>query len=258
MAKRNSLQRLLRLISPWLEVIAIGAWGLMLIKLWLFGQLYLLIHPNYVWMTILTGVSLLIVSGLEAVRIARRRSYSNLDLANAQHTTLLNPSFSTSLLLITAILGMIISPRAFASDTAIHRGVTDSLTGGRSAPQSFRASNRPEERSLLEWVRTLNVYPEPDAYTGQKVKVQGFVIHPKDLPDQFFLISRFVITCCAADVYPISLPVKLDQSRAAYPPDKWFQIEGKMITEDINSKRQLVIQASTLSPIPEPKNPYDS
>jgi len=240
-------------LDRWLNVSAIAAWGLLLIKLWLFGQLYLLVHPNYIGLTVAAGMGLLIVSGLEIWQIWQRPPERNV-----RHTNLLPSHWSAGLLLATAILGLGLTPRPFASETAIHRGVTDSLGATRALPKSFRASNRSEERSLIEWIRTLNVYPEPDAYVGQKVKVQGFTIHSPDLPDQMFLIARFVITCCAADVYPVSLPVKLTQSRKAYPPDQWLEIAGTMITETINGKRQLTIRPKTLHPIPEPKNPYDT
>lgn len=241
-------------LKSWLDVMALGAWGLLMFKLWLTGQFYLLIHPNYIWLAVLSGFVLLLGSGLEAWRISQQRHY-NVDAG--QHVTLMLPAFSSSLLLVVAIMGLLITPRPFASDTALHRGVADTLSMIRSKPESFRSNSRPEERSLIEWKRTLDVYPEPDAYTGQKVKVQGFVVHTKDLPDNFLMISRFVITCCAADVYPVGIPVKLSQSRSSYPPDKWLEIEGQMITEDIAGKRQLTIQPNKLTPIPEPKNPYD-
>jgi uncharacterized repeat protein (TIGR03943 family) len=77
------------------------------------------------------------------------------------------------------------------------------------------------------------------------------------LPEQYFLISRFVITCCAADVYPVSLPVKTEQGRSAYPSDRWLEVEGQMITIENNGKRQLAIQASKITPISPPKNPYE-
>jgi uncharacterized repeat protein (TIGR03943 family) len=240
-------------LTPWLDAIAILGWGLLLLKLWVFGQLYLLIHPNYIVLTVTAGLGLVTIGGLEAARVWRRRNRSR-----AEHTTLMRPSFGNSLLIATAMLGLLITPRPFASEKAIHRGVTDGITATRSAPESFRASNRPEERTLVEWVRTLNVYPEPDAYTGQKVKVKGFVVYAKDLPEDVFLITRFVITCCAADVYPVSLPVKVGQSRTAYPADKWFEIEGQMTTETLANRRQLLIVANNLTPIPEPQNPYDN
>jgi uncharacterized repeat protein (TIGR03943 family) len=66
-----------------------------------------------------------------------------------------------------------------------------------------------------------------------------------------------VITCCAADAYPVSLPVKLTQSRDTYKPDSWLEIEGQMITESLAGKRQLVIEAKSIKGIDEPKNPYD-
>jgi len=83
------------------------------------------------------------------------------------------------------------------------------------------------------------------------------VVHLTKLPDQYLLITRFVIAHCALDAYPVALPVRLTQSRKAYPPDTWFEIEGQMITADLEGKRQLTIQAQSLKPIPEPKNPYE-
>jgi uncharacterized repeat protein (TIGR03943 family) len=240
-----------------LGLLAIAAWGVLLIKFWLFGQLYLLVHPNYIPLTVSAGCFLLIVSGLKAWQLHQRSS----SIPTAPHTNLFPTPLSSGLLLASAIIGLVISPQPFASETAIHRGVGDNLGAMRSVPQSFRASNKPEGRSLIEWVRTLNVYPEPDAYTGQKVKITGFAVHPLDLPEPYMLISRFIITCCAADVYPVSLPVKLDpklnQSRANYPADRWFEISGTMTTATINGRRQLTIQPLLIEAIATPKNPYD-
>lgn len=248
--------KLLRSLAVWLDVLAIGSWGILFLKLWLFDQLSLLIHPNYFWMTVVAGFVLVAIAALEAKQVMRRRRLPKAG-QTVQHVTLLLPGWSSSLLLITALLGLILTPQPFASDTAIHRGVNDSLTATRAVPQSFRANSRSEERSLIDWIRTINVYPEPDTYAGQKAKVQGFVVYPKDLPEEYFLISRFVITCCAADVYPVSLPVKVEQGRSAYPSDRWLEVEGQMMTIENNGKRQLAIQASKITPISPPKNPYE-
>lgn len=243
--------------SPWLDVLAIAAWGILFLQYWLSGRLYLLIHPNYMGLTVVAGVGLLVISGFRAITLWQRSRRRQPSVVPAQHLTLFPPGWSSVFLLATAILGLVITPRAFASQTAIQRGVTDTTTMTRVKPQAFRASNKSEDKSIIDWVRTLSLYPEPDAYTGQKAKVQGFVIHSPNFPDQYLLISRFVITCCAADVYPVSLPVKLSQSRNAYKPDTWLEVEGQMVTETVAGKRQLAIAATKLKPIPEPKNPYD-
>lgn len=255
-----------------LDVLAITAWGVLLLKYWLSGSLNLLIHPDYFWLAIVTGVSLVAIGVLKTIQLvwavmqrvsnrgqARRRSVIP-PVAVGQHISLFPPGWSAALLLATAILGLLITPKVFASQTANQRGVSESVTITRSQPQAFRSSQKPEERSLVEWVRMLDVNPEPDQYTGQKVKVQGFVVYPTDspLPDQYLLLSRFVITCCAADAYPIGLPVKLTSSSSSFTADTWLEVEGQMITETLGGKRQLTIAAtSPPKKIPQPKNPYN-
>ncbi len=244
---------------PWLDIAAIAAWGIMMLKYWLTGKLYLLIHPNYFWLVVVAGLAFLGLSAFKAWELVlqSRQGVKITRQANSDHLSLFPPGFGSGLLLATALLGLTITPQVFSSQTALERGVTDVLTSTRLQTQSFRAGTRPEERSLIDWIRTLSVYPEPDAYTGQKVKVQGFVIHPPTQPEQYLTIARFILTCCAADAYPVGLPVKLPQSRSAYPPDTWLEIEGQMGVEVLADKRQLVIEASSLKPIPKPQNPYD-
>jgi uncharacterized repeat protein (TIGR03943 family) len=245
-------------LSPWLDVFAIAAWGILFLRYWLSGKLYLLIHPNYLWLAISAGISLLVISCLQILTLLRtRRRVLRSDTDAAQHLTLFPRRWSSTLLLVTALMGLFISPRAFASQTAIQRGVGETMTLTRVKPQAFRGSANTADKSIIDWIRTLSVYPEPDAYTGQAVKVQGFVVYPSNMSNQYLLISRFVITCCAADVYPVSLPVKLTQTRDAYKPDTWLEIEGQMMTETLAGKRQLTIVAKSIKPISEPKNPYD-
>jgi len=249
----SRLVRYWQKFQPWLESTAIFAWGFTLLRVWLSGQILLLIHPNYVPLTVIAGFMLTFVGLAEAWRVSKRRGYGK----NQQHITLIKPSLSSSLLLFVAIVALFVTPRPFTSEKAIHRGVTDSIADARTIPQSFRASNRPEERSLVEWVRTISAYPEPDAYKGQKANVSGFVVHDPNQPDNMFLITRFVITCCAADVYPVSLPVKINGSRSAYPPDRWLQVEGQADVDNQDGNRQVVIIANNITAIAEPKNPYD-
>lgn len=248
------------LFFPLLDMVALASWGILLLKYWLSNELNLLIHPNYFGIVVVTGFVLLMIAALRGyqlyTQVRQQASGKTPTLPVGQHISLFPPGWSSTLLIVTAILGLVITPKVFASQTAIQRGVTDSVSLTRAQPQSFRSVSNPAERSLIEWVRTLNVYPEPDAYTDQAVKVQGFAVHPTDLPPQYLMITRFVITCCAADAYPVGLPVKLKENRTAYPADSWFEVEGKMITETFKGKRQLTIEANSLKKIPKPNNPY--
>jgi uncharacterized repeat protein (TIGR03943 family) len=247
-----------------LDIIALLAWGILLLKYAVTGQLRLLIHPNYFSLVILTGI-ILIILGL--VRLAQFLAVKPSNRDNLQHITLFPPGWASSLLIVTAIFGLMIPPQILTSQAAIQRGMTESLPVTRAQPQAFRTTTKPEERSLIDWVRTLNAYPEPDAYNGQRARVKGFVVHLPQLPDDYLMISRFVITCCAVDAYPVGIPVRLPQSRANYPPDTWLEIEGEMATEVLalnrqtlmeteSGKRQLVLIADNIEIIPTPADPY--
>ncbi|WP_375505874.1 TIGR03943 family putative permease subunit [uncultured Nostoc sp.] len=255
MTNKNSKSKIPNLLLPWLDALAITAWGILMLRYWLTNKLNLLIHPNYIWLAVVTGISFIIIGLFKMQELWQRRRRDV--TSNTQHISLFPPGWGSTLLLTTAILGFIITPQVFASDKALQRGVTADLLGStRVKPQAFRATVLPEERSLVDWVRTVNVYPEPDTYTGQKVKVEGFVIHPPDIGKEYLFLARFVLTCCAADAYPVGLPVKLPNNQETYSPDTWLEVEGQMVTENLAGKRQLTIAATSLKKIPQPQNPY--
>ncbi|NET57850.1 MAG: TIGR03943 family protein [Symploca sp. SIO2E6] len=249
------------LFLPLLDIFTLGVWGIVLLKYWQSGELNLLIHPHYFGLIVATGLALLSIAAWKMLWLLKRwrqqTSGKSATMSAIQHLSLFPPGWSSSLLLSIAILGLIVKPKVFASDTAIQRGIMESVTVTRLQPQAFTPQSKPEERSLIDWVRTLNIYPEPDSYTGQPVKVTGFVIHPPKLSSKYLLISRFIITCCAADAYPVGLPVKLKVNKDKYPVDTWIEVEGKMITENLEGERQLTIEASSVTKIDKPDNPYN-
>ena len=244
--------------SFWLDNLVFLAWGILLLKYAVTKEYKLLIHPNYFLLMVATGILLLTIAIVRGSLFLRS---PNSPFDNPQHITLFPARFSRTLLLGVAIAGIIISPQVLTSEIALQRGVTESLPMTRSQPQSFVTTTQPEERSLIDWVRTLNAYPEPDAYQGQSAKVTGFVVHLPELPANYILISRFIVTCCAIDAYPIGIPVQLPGDRSTYPPDTWLEITGTMATanlprEDYQNQRKLVLIPSEIKQIPTPRDPY--
>jgi uncharacterized repeat protein (TIGR03943 family) len=251
-----------------LDIIAIFLWGILFLRYWFSGELSLLIHPNYFILVLITGIIFLLLSVLNLRKLWQKTQQNNLSASSeADHINLLPKGWSSGLLIFVAILGLLIKPTVLSSQTALQRGVTDSLSLTREQPEAFRTNIQPEERSLIDWVRTLNAYPEPDAYNQQKANITGFVVHLEQLPENYIYLSRFILTCCAVDAYPVGIPVKLSQARSHYPEDSWLEVQGEMITEVLPnlstseaqrrpSKRQLVLEAISAKTIPTPKNPY--
>lgn len=256
---QNSVSRSSPLWLRVLELLPSGLWGALLLHYWRSGDLNLLIHPAYHPLTIVTGLMLLGITVAQGLTFFRVSLFSEVPLANHPRRGL--QLLSIAILTTVAIVGFIVPLQVFASSLSSDRSIADFLTLTRTEPEAFRASVQPEDRSIVDWVRTLNVYPEPDAYEGQKVNVTGFVLHPPELSENYILVARFIITCCAADVYPVGLPVSLageslTATRAAYPVDGWIAVEGQMTTAVINDQRKLVIQPTKIEAIAEPENPY--
>lgn len=240
--------------APWLDVVAIALWGALLLTYWRTERLGLLIHPAYNGLVVAAGLVLLVLAAWLAIDLAR---FGPDNSAQGQHRPLLPPRFATWILLLAAIVGFIVSPQPLASQKALQRGIAENaVTMTRSNPQTFRPNSRPEQRQLIDWVRTLNVYPEPEAYSGQAVNVDGFVVRPEGFPTGYYLIARFAITCCAADAYPLGLPVKPAPGDTEHPADQWLSVRGKMTVETIAGERRLVIAAEQVQPIATPANPY--
>ncbi|MGB3790838.1 MAG: TIGR03943 family protein [Phormidesmis sp.] len=252
---------------PWrdlLDVLALGVWSMMLFRYWFSGKLLLLLHPDYAWLSNSAAIILAFLALYRAWQTFRRSSAQRRTETDQSHITFLPGNLSSAILLAVAVFGLIYTPRAFASQTAAQRGIADTLSLTRAQPQRFERASTPEERSIIDWIRLMNVYPEPDAYEGESVEVEGFVIYPDGWPEGYLMVSRFVLTCCAADAYPVGLPVKLSAtslsgsaSQPIYPVDSWLSVTGNMQTETIDGRRQIAIAPTTIRTIEEPKNPYE-
>ncbi|NER79632.1 MAG: TIGR03943 family protein [Leptolyngbya sp. SIO1D8] len=235
-----------------LDILALLLWGLMILRYWRTGLLAVLLHPDYHWLAIGAGWLLLLLAIWRSLALITAQRGMN-----TPHIALLPRQWSLAVLLAVAVFGLIYVPRPFASDTALARGIADPVALTRSQPQRFVRNTPPEDRSLIDWIRTLNVYPEPDAYTGNPVNVTGFVIHPPNWSENYLMVARFVLTCCAADAYPVGIPVKLVGDLSDYAADTWITVKGEMMTETLEGQRRLVIQSEDVLSVPEPDNPYE-
>ncbi len=81
---------------------------------------------------------------------------------------------------------------------------------------------------------------------GMGVKLTGFVTHPAGIPDGSFALTRFYVSCCAADALPYSVTVRPPGFvvPSAYPDDRWLEIlanRANRATDSRCSRTPLVV-----------------
>ncbi len=74
--------------------------------------------------------------------------------------------------------------------------------------------------SLLEF-NARSLFDEERSLEGRRVRLVGFVTPRSEQGD--YLLTRFVVSCCAADGTPAMVQVHSDRAR---PADTWLEVEG--------------------------------
>ncbi|HZA40182.1 MAG TPA: TIGR03943 family protein [Actinomycetota bacterium] len=84
---------------------------------------------------------------------------------------------------------------------------------------------------------------------GLELELIGFVTHPSGLDDGTFALTRFYVSCCAADAIPYSVAVSTDTD---YPDDTWLRVSGSLT--QIGGR--WVLSPETVERVKKPKDQY--
>lgn len=94
-----------------------------------------------------------------------------------------------------------------------------------------------------------------DQYVGQEIEITGFVYKDTTLKANEFIIGRFVMACCAADLQVEG--IKCDSNNTqTYDSNTWVKVKGKIKTETINYKAEPVIVVEQIEKDPNPYTSY--
>jgi uncharacterized repeat protein (TIGR03943 family) len=224
-----------------------------LLSLWLavHGRLGLYIHPRYIIFTVVmctTGAALAI-AGM-AVKSHRPRV--------VRPTWIGGIALSIICLLLCALL-LIVKPAGLTSSAASQRGVDTSgltTTLSTTSVNDLIAPDAAYQRfNLKEWSSLLAQSGDISLFKDKQAHVTGF-ISPSDKNPTMFYLSRFVVTCCAVDARPISVPIYYPNWQATYRADQWLDVTGMFITNPGGSQPAILLKPSAAKPIAEPAEPY--
>lgn len=94
-----------------------------------------------------------------------------------------------------------------------------------------------------------------DAYEGKKIELLGFVYKEDKFSDKQFVIGRYLMSCCTADLELIGLMGEYDGA-GALKNDNWISVKGVIEKGTYDGEPIPVIKIQEINNIPPPKDEY--
>lgn len=233
--------------------------GLLLLGLSIFfaskaanGQLTWYINARFIPLTIFGIIMLAILAQTVFTEIKRSRQRALAGEHDHDHAPA--PS-SLWFMLVPLLVGVLIPARPLDSSAFATKGFNTNapLVSADSSALLFETDS--EERNVLDWIKLFNYEEDVTQFIGQKASVIGFVYFNEDLSENQFFVSRFVVSCCAADGFAIAMAAEWDDA-ATLQQDSWVLVKGTIEAITINDRRVPMIVAESVQEVPVPNQPY--
>jgi uncharacterized repeat protein (TIGR03943 family) len=162
-----------------------------------------------------------------------------------------------SILLIPVVLGVAVEPRPLGAPALSNREVTAGRLTSAQAPGGSRLSfiSADGERNILDWLYLFQTSENPADFDGQQARVVGFVYRDERFLDSQFMISRFIVSCCVADAFPVGLIVAWPET-VDLADDEWVEVTGRFEERDFDGFKIPVLVADSVTPTVPPPQPY--
>jgi uncharacterized repeat protein (TIGR03943 family) len=86
---------------------------------------------------------------------------------------------------------------------------------------------------------------------GSQVDFVGFVTRSSGMPEDEFVLTRFIISCCVADALSVQVRV-VDVPPGAFAEDQWVRVRGTFYPVG----GEILVDASEVQAVPRPSHPY--
>ncbi len=161
---------------------------------------------------------------------------------------------SSVILLIPFVLGFFVSAKPLETSSIQTKGITTSAAP-LSSGNLVAIEKEAEKMDILDWLQAVSSLDEPTLLNGKAIDVSGFVYRTPELDSDQFMLSRFVMTCCAADAFAIGIIVEWPNAMNI-DDNAWVEIEGEIVIDDSGDSWIITINASSVELISQPLQPY--
>ena len=227
-----------------LRAAVLAAWAIFLAYLRISGDMTRYLGPRTYWVVTFGAVAL---GGAAIAHVATLRTRAE------PHRPTRGALASVAALLI-PIVGVMMIPSAELGALAASRKLS-SAGGGEVGAFAPAAPDPGDDISFAE----IQYANESEEYAtqagiveGAPVRLTGFVTHDMGASRSGFDLTRFYVSCCAADALPFS--VRIGPSGGFVDPQEndWLEVRGHVARDETG----FYVQAQDISEVPEPAVPY--
>ncbi len=142
------------------------------------------------------------------------------------------------------------------SDYEIYSGKTESDGQGIVDKKQLDIKNNIIEVNQKNFVFSLDeILGNPDKYEGKEIEIAGFVYRNKDLKKNEFIIGRFMMVCCAADMQIAGITCD-NNNLESYSNNTWVKVKGKIKKDTYDGEVDPLIVIEHIEKDPNPDTSY--
>lgn len=203
------------------RTVVLLVWTGFFVYLWASGEMSRYLGPRTYWVVpfgaVVLGIATL--AHLQALRSPRPSGISAAEAAGL--TVLLVP-----ILAILVVPAPSLGAQAAAKKNAAAGGVA---AVGQVVPPAGQTGRDPSFIDIHYAAESEEYAAAIGVAEGRAVELTGFVTHPGNAPEGTFALTRFYVSCCAADAIPYSVFVASDDD---YADDTWLRVSGVLERRD--------------------------
>ena len=216
------------------------------------GQLGFYIHPRYhLFAAILStiGIVFLVIDIVLQLKSRASLVHNRFEFRHVK--------FAPCLSILILLAGYLLPPKPLSPSSVTQRenSITTSQTNYCNIPKPKEGET---SISINRWRSAFNSCQKLSYFDNTSITITGFVSSGtlQNYGYDYFELSRYIISCCAADSIPMKILVEKTPANS-YRDGTWLTVKGKLMQKIINGKAEYVITESTATAIPQPEDPYE-
>lgn len=218
--------------------------GALLVRLSIGGEYARYVRVGMGPLLLVSGILLAVVGLAGVVRALRGRPQDHDHDHGHDHG-----SDRIGWLLLAPVLALLLVTPPSLGSFGVSRSTGVTVTSGSRVYSSLQPGREPVEMSLLEYDERVGDH-HGASFGTVPVKLVGFVSKTSD--GDGFQIARYQIACCAADA--LAYAVRVTGTSGTPARDQWVTVVGTYQPAADGTAR---LQASSLTEIPAPRDPYE-